>query len=204
MSHVLLIATCALSPDGKAGFETSFRRGTTRVEMASSEGRARPKRYFRGSVNRTVTTLHVTSSQGVYQHKPIYNPMRTSMNNDTKNTNKGRRCLPKSSAGKRTIHSSGRFKRILQLTLYYSRLPMQLSTDFLVNRRDFMKKRRNSSFLGGSRLLRVVAPFCAHRIESVRLAVNYLKRRKSGLHYKKRLIHSLWNWFPGKKSILQE
>lgn len=117
--------------------------------MVSSAGRARPNRYFSGSVNRTVTTLNVTHNQEDYQHKPIYNPMRTSMNNDTKKTSRGRRCLPKSSAGKRTIHSSGRFRRILRFISHYLRLPVQLSADFLVNGRDFMKKSANSSFLGG-------------------------------------------------------
>ena len=146
--------------------------------MVSSAGRARPNRYFSGSVNRTVTTLNVTHNQEDSLHKPIYTPMRTSMNNETKKTNRGRRCLPKSSAGKRTIHSSGRFRRILRFISRYLRLPVQLSADFLVNGRDFMKKSANSSFLGGLLLLTVVAPSCAHGIESVRLAVNYLKRRK--------------------------
>ena len=146
--------------------------------MASSAGRARPKRYFRGSVNRTVTTLNVAPKHKAYQHKPMYNPMRTSMNNDIKKTNRGRRCLPKSSAGKRTIHSSGRFKRILRFVHRCLRLPMQFSADFLVNGRDFMKERTNAPFLGGLVLLRVVAPLSAHGTGFVRLAVNYLKRRK--------------------------
>lgn len=147
------------------------------MEMASSAGRARPKRYFRGSVNRTVTTLNVAPKHKAYQHKPMYNPMRTSMNNDTKKTNSGRRCLPKSSAGKRTIHSSGRFKRILRFAFRPSHLPVQFSADFLVDGRDFMKERTNSAFLGGLVLLRVVAPLSAHGTEYVRFAVNYVKRR---------------------------
>ena len=121
----------------------------------SSAGRARPNRYFSGSVNRTVTTLNVTHNQEDYQHKPIYNPMRTSMNNDTKKTSRGRRCLPKSSAGKRTIHSSGRFRRILRFISHYLRLPVQLSADFLVNGRDFMKKSANSVLRSWYRICQV-------------------------------------------------
>ena len=51
------VPTCALSPEGKAGFVRSLRMGTTRWEMFSSQGRWRPNRYFMGSVMTTVIRL---------------------------------------------------------------------------------------------------------------------------------------------------
>ena len=59
LSHLFTQTTCALSPEGNAGFETSFRRGMTRSLTASSDGRFLANMYFIGSVTSKVKILHI-------------------------------------------------------------------------------------------------------------------------------------------------
>lgn len=69
--------TWALSPDGNEGFDTSLRRGTTRPTVAASSGRARPNKYFIGSVSTTVTRL-----QSIHANSPTNtNPSTTQLQN---------------------------------------------------------------------------------------------------------------------------
>lgn len=55
---IITIITCALSPEGNAGLETSSRIGIVRSAMDCLRGRGRLKTYFKGSVIATQSKLY--------------------------------------------------------------------------------------------------------------------------------------------------
>ena len=131
--------TWALSPEGKEGLDTSLRRGTTRSTVAASSGRARPNRYFIGSVSTTVTRLQCIQTNS---HTST-NPSTTQLQNRWKEI---------SAQQESEEHVSRKESRVktppiplyetvafYSLNYYPHSSPVQFTTHFFVKKRHFMK-----------------------------------------------------------------